>query len=428
MSKLLKRNVKRTVTLEDVDGVPRVVKRFHAPGALDRLKDGHRARREFRALARMRAAGLPVPVPVAVRRRERGWELVLEWLEGVPLDDLLAGRAPWPDSPERVAGRLGALAARLVAERVVHPDLHAGNVLVDGAGRPQLLDLARARRGTTGDPARLLARLAAGVRERSGPRFRARFLVAFLRASPGLDRPLGRAVEAVEALEREARTLRRAEVARRVQRWWRESGAVRPFTRGDRRGFARRDLDEALLDELATRPLTPLGDGRSAFAVDAHSVAELRPRWETAARYAMHDLPGERPLALFTQPRARAVLEVPAEAQPLEVRYLQAEGSQRTLLLHGAGSVLGTLDDRGLSLVPAQGLGLLATSRERVELGPGRLVDLHRLDPSGAVSTVLTALPSLDGAGRAAFAAGFVAAHRGTRAEGRRLAQELSLG
>ena len=63
----------------------RVVKRFHAPGALDRLRDGLRARQERRALETAHALGLPVPKALEVTRRadptgERRWELATEWI------------------------------------------------------------------------------------------------------------------------------------------------------------------------------------------------------------------------------------------------------------------------------------------------------------------------------------------------------------
>lgn len=431
---VLKRNVKRTVTLEEIAGVRRIVKRFHAPGALDRLRDRQRAHREFRTLRRLRDEGLPVPAPVEVRKRERHWELVLERIdEAASLDDLFAGRAPWPAPPERVATELGRLLGALRARGVRHLDLHAGNVLVDRAGRPHLVDLARVRFGAAGEAAsEELASLAAGVRERSSPRFRTRVLLALRGSAPDLLPPL--TPEVVDTIERRARVLRRAAVRTRVARYWRESGAMRPFERAGRRGLARPDVQPELLDLLATKPLTPWppAPARAALGVDARAIGELAPRWEVAARLAMHDVPGERPLVLFTHPRPRAVFEVPREPVPLEEAWPAAPEGERALLAHEVGRVLGALDDRGLSFAPESGSdrgpGLLATPDWRVELGPGRLVDLHRCDASGAASVALGALAGANPEERRAFARGFVDAHRGTEAERAAITRELALG
>ena len=55
-----------------------IVKRYHAPGPLDRLRDPARARREFETLGLLHAAGLPVPRPLGVERTEAGVELTME--------------------------------------------------------------------------------------------------------------------------------------------------------------------------------------------------------------------------------------------------------------------------------------------------------------------------------------------------------------
>ncbi|MDA0947975.1 MAG: hypothetical protein O2799_05620, partial [Planctomycetota bacterium] len=73
---VLKAGPKRTV-LRTASGT--IVKRFHAPGALDRWKDPLRAWREARMLSRLARRGVRVPRAIAWRRGADGhWELELE--------------------------------------------------------------------------------------------------------------------------------------------------------------------------------------------------------------------------------------------------------------------------------------------------------------------------------------------------------------
>ncbi len=55
LGRVLKTGARRTVTREVIDGAPCIVKRFHAPGLLERLGDRYRARQEYAALARLQA-------------------------------------------------------------------------------------------------------------------------------------------------------------------------------------------------------------------------------------------------------------------------------------------------------------------------------------------------------------------------------------
>jgi serine/threonine protein kinase len=79
-----------------------------------------------------------------------GLVIVMEYVEGVPLSRLVQERGPVDDvSAARIwSGVAGALDAAH-KRGVLHRDLKPGNVIVDGAGFPHLIDFGIARR--TGD-------------------------------------------------------------------------------------------------------------------------------------------------------------------------------------------------------------------------------------------------------------------------------------
>ena len=396
IEQILKTGARRTVTREVVDGTSRIVKRFHAPGLFDRTRDRRRALREHDALARLWAQGLPVPRPVALRRREGRWELVLEDLgAAVSLDDALEGRVPWPAPPLRIAASLGKLLADLVAGDVRHGDLHAGNVLVDEQARVYLIDLAYVRIGVQVAATPLLVGCAAGLRERDPAGFRARALAAFRRAS-------GLALDA-DTLEHQARERRKKVVSRRVARYWRESGALRLVEAGGVRGLLAHDLAEERLAEL-DRDDPPQG----YVAVRATSLQHLARRWERAARCCMHRLPCERPVALIHAPRPRAVLEAPT----LEPATARATST-------ALARTLGSIHDRGLRLEgQARDLGLAPDGS--VWIGGGDLEPHPAIDDLGWVRAWFERLELRPD--EAALAA-FLGANRGTRRDGERIAK-----
>lgn len=127
-----------------------LVKHFRVTSARHARREAWKARlrlgpadREWRRAVSLRRAGVPVPEPLAHGALPGGDRLVvLGWIEGEPLAEAL--RRP-PAARRRLLAALGAALASLHAAGVVHRDLHAGNVLVQGE-RPLLLDLQRARR------------------------------------------------------------------------------------------------------------------------------------------------------------------------------------------------------------------------------------------------------------------------------------------
>ncbi len=124
-----------------------------------------RSFREWRMLARLHAAGLPVPRPVAA-----GWvrhgpcyvaDLATQRIPGaVPLSARLAAGAAvnW--------GGIGAVLAEFHAAGAWHADLNAHNVLLDDGGAAWLLDFDRGRFRAPGPwQDRNLERLARSLRK-----------------------------------------------------------------------------------------------------------------------------------------------------------------------------------------------------------------------------------------------------------------------
>ncbi len=101
---------------------------------------------EFRLLARLHAAGLPVPRPVAGGWRRHGLnytaDLMTAFLKGTAsLADTLVGGRRDVDLARAVA----ACIARFHAFGAWHADLNAHNVLIDGEGTVSLIDFDRGR-------------------------------------------------------------------------------------------------------------------------------------------------------------------------------------------------------------------------------------------------------------------------------------------
>ena len=361
----IKGNSKRTVRLEP--GSPgRVVKRFHAPGALDRLRDGLRARQERRALETAHALGLPVPKALEVTRRadrtgERRWELATELIpDAVSLAEILEGHRPWPVGRSVALCRLGSLLAAMARAGLHHPDLHPGNALLDGAGDAWLVDLRgtrfirRAESGLasfTVEWTHHLVSLCAATRELLSPRERALCLAAFRRGLPAdwsaaLDDDTGWTY----GIEDRARSLRRQLVARRTRVWFRESSPTVPLEDTGDTGVRRRDLE----DDAAQRWVK----GSAALADTANhsfldrtfaSKTAARRAWANAARLEEHRIPAARPACLDVRKgrgSSRVLFRVPRGCMALGAGARQANASEYAGTL---GQLVGALHDRGFS-------------------------------------------------------------------------------
>lgn len=140
----------------ELHGTPVVLRHYRRGGAVRRLLEdsylwcGLRASRPWRELAlqaRLHAAGLPVPLPIAARlRRAR---------PGAPFyrADLLSGRLPrtrtlaqaltsTPLAPDEWHA-VGATIGGFHRAGVDHADLNAHNILLDADGRVYLIDFDR---------------------------------------------------------------------------------------------------------------------------------------------------------------------------------------------------------------------------------------------------------------------------------------------
>lgn len=207
---------------------------------IKRLLGRSPARREWRALRMLAAAGIAVPRPLAYGRLPDGDELLAEtFVAGRPVAEA------FDDADDGLRGRLVAAIARAV-ERLarsgfVHGDLHLGNLRVDASGDTVvLLDLQRARRSRS---------------RRARLRDRASLELSCLRAGwPGashlaLRRALGDEPDLAAALVRLARDRSRGRRRRAV-------GPGRAFASVRRSGFVgvrEQTLDDAALAALIAR-------------------------------------------------------------------------------------------------------------------------------------------------------------------------------
>ena len=332
-ARVLKQSPARSVRLEPpahgAEAPERIVKRFRSRGPLAAARDRARARREFELLRELHALGLAVPRPLELAARDGGWEVAMEFLAGAAsFAAILEGRAPWPAEPGRIARELGALCARLQAAGVQHPDLHPGNALLGADGRAFAIDFHKARRARSPwTPPRLeaqLAHVAAGARERTSRRFRARFLWAWWSALPPALRPQRTELpELARRAEARARCERAEHVERRRPRWTRDGTAVHAvelaggaaFERADREPGLARAVESLIASRAPARE--PLAielpwDSRSQALILFGSWRDLASLWRTAGQLEEHALPAARPLALAKRPKGWAAFELPA--------------------------------------------------------------------------------------------------------------------
>lgn len=417
--RILKDSLHRSVRLEiDAAGAHSVVKRFASRTFAAATLDRARASREHRLLGDLSARGLPTPRPLGLERVDGGWEVRMEWIAGAaPLAQLLAARASWPLARERAARTLAELLAALHAAGVDHPDLHPGNVLLDSHGRAWAIDFHKARRARklrVSAVWRDLVSLAAGVRESTSRRFRARFLLTWLRNAPHelasalLERCDGARSGLAESLESAASARRREAVFARRARWLRESSSCRVVD-GSWSGFERAGNAASLvIDGLV--PRDALARDTRAMLLEALEAREARAVWCCAARLEEHSLPALRPRAFCQRPRTWLWLQAERAGRPcsspVDVRGARA--------LHSLGWLCAQLADRGLRVTP--GPWPVLWRDERGSLSLGAVLELEA-DPRAGdgidlVRTLALAdlsLEHLTPRERAAYAAGIVA-------------------
>lgn len=144
-----------TALFLDTSFGPAVLRRYLRGGWPARLSKAHyvfngfersRPLAEFRMLARLYQAGLPVPHPLAALCSRSGpvytgWLLTARIGDGTPLADLLAERG----GEEALWRRTGHCIRRFHEQGVVHADLNARNILLDADDAVYLIDFDRAR-------------------------------------------------------------------------------------------------------------------------------------------------------------------------------------------------------------------------------------------------------------------------------------------
>lgn len=361
----LKRSAKRSVERCAGSG-SEVVKRFHSPGRLDRLRDRARASSEYKTLCELTERGLAVPRPIAVRHTTHGWELATEWIEGaVPWSEVLAERAPWPTSAEKLVKSLGALLARAHAIGLDHPDLHSGNVLVAADARAWLVDVhgARLRPGPSARIAvRDLVQLAADTRERLSPGLRARALAAWRAELPDtFARTLPHQEELAETVEREARARRRATIERARRRWTRNSSSCRAHSVAGFSGFVSAELGDC--DPL------PYRTGAGQVVLEGLTPRKTRAHWYASARLCDHGVRAARPLVFSCTPTAWAAFGLPHGARSLSRSLRDADLHARHAIAGSLGDLAGSLFDRGLSLPELSAESLFVDEHHAVWLG-----------------------------------------------------------
>jgi eukaryotic-like serine/threonine-protein kinase len=164
-------------------GQPVALKAAHAPDA----ETEERIRREARALVAVRHPHcvrihdlLPATADPGLRELE-GLVIVMEYVEGSSLGDLVRGRGPLDDvtAAQVWIGLAGALDAAH-ARGVLHRDVKPANVVVDQAGLAHLIDFGIARK--TGDSTLTMAGFVLGT-----PDFLAPEVACGERATPASD-------------------------------------------------------------------------------------------------------------------------------------------------------------------------------------------------------------------------------------------------
>lgn len=131
------------------------LRHYHRGGFVARLsRDSYlwsgrkrtRAFREFRLLAALADAGLPVPSPVAARYRRDGLRYRADLMTRlVPDAQTLSSRIAARRFDETLARAVGATLARFHQFGAWHADLNAHNILVDARGAIWLIDFDRSR-------------------------------------------------------------------------------------------------------------------------------------------------------------------------------------------------------------------------------------------------------------------------------------------
>jgi 3-deoxy-D-manno-octulosonic-acid transferase len=129
-----------------------------------------RAMAEFALLRHLRAWGLPVPEPLAARRRAwLGWYRADIAVGRIPDSENLVQRLRRQAMSAEAWAAVGRVVRRLHERQVFHSDLNAHNLLIDGKGAIWVVDFDRcAVRPGQAWKAENLARLLRSLRKEQG--------------------------------------------------------------------------------------------------------------------------------------------------------------------------------------------------------------------------------------------------------------------
>ena len=380
------------------EGPDRSRRPTRAPRAAPSLLAGLRARRralaEFRVLQQLRAQDLPVPAARGVEQVDGRWRVTQEEPAAAqPLDRLLRGQAPWPQSPARVAVALGRLLARFHAAGLEHADLDPRHVRVLSSGELLLTGFAGARLHRRLPPAKALAdlvRLAAGTRELVPVRVRGHCSGAWHRALPArLAGRLGDLRPLLARVEERARLERRARVAALEAEWLRPepcagelAAALRERLDGPPAGTPESQGDQ---DEPTLLELDLPGSGPCRILA-VRGAARARRAWLTGRRLREHHVPALEPLAAdLAGALPWAAFGLPPGARPLALDAHTAAGN-RYRLLRNLGALYGALHDRGLGAAAIASREVWHDAEGRAWFGPG--LELEDYDPRPGLRSV----------------------------------------
>ncbi|MDJ0801957.1 MAG: lipopolysaccharide kinase InaA family protein [Desulfobacterales bacterium] len=159
---------------------PVVVKPYYRGGLIARMNRRHyvrggmtRSAKEFEWLRRVRKLGIRAPEPIASAHRGglfyRCWLVSRDVTGAASLAQVSTER---PECLEASLAHCRRQVERLIANRILHPDLHPGNVLVDPEGKTWVIDFDRTRyygRGRSRLAARYRRRWLTAVRKHGLP-------------------------------------------------------------------------------------------------------------------------------------------------------------------------------------------------------------------------------------------------------------------
>jgi tRNA A-37 threonylcarbamoyl transferase component Bud32 len=316
------------------------------------------ARREWRALVRLRAAGVPVPAPLAHVRIGSGEHVVFtEWIDAAPLGAALADAA----QRRTLLAAVGSLVRTLHETGWVHRDLHRENILI-ARGGPVLIDLQAARRArSAGARIRDIGRLDHSLRRQLTRGDRVRLRVAAL----GLARPFDDAARAlVRAAGRASLAHARSHAASRARRSLRAGRRAQHFEHEGGSGLVSRAFDPAAVFALLAAPAATVGFEVRHYRASPRDLwrgSAARRAWANAHALEASDLACVTPVAFLEWSRIgvplRSLFVVADEFDPISPARDRGADARADLIarLHEAGFDTRDLDARGIALAERAG-------------------------------------------------------------------------